>query len=99
ALFHDLLQRRDERLPHPVVEIVRFLDDEIERLALLAHEELHPPPGLRVPGGGPEVPPHRRTSSRSRFCAALDSAAPPVLWMRKPGQSRSERERGGYPAE
>ena len=33
ALLDDLLQRRDERLPDRVVEVVALLDDQVDRLA------------------------------------------------------------------
>ena len=42
ALFDDLLQRGDQRLAHRIIEIVGLLDDQVDWLALGAHEVLDP---------------------------------------------------------
>ena len=51
ALFDDLLQRGDQRLAHRIVEVVRFLDDQVDRFALGAHEVLDPLQLLRPLAG------------------------------------------------
>ena len=42
TLLDDLLQGRDEGLPDRVVEIMRFLDNQVNRLAFGANEILDP---------------------------------------------------------
>ena len=82
ALLDDLLQRRDERLAHRVVEVVRLLDDQVERLALLAHEGLDPRQLLGVLGISREVPRHRSPLHalgfvRRRLCYGFGNEANP----------------------
>ena len=77
ALLDDLLQRRDQRLAHRIVEVVRFLDDQVDRFALRAHEFLDPGQLLRPLGVGRRsptplfVPP---SVSRYRFRSAAASS-------------------------
>jgi hypothetical protein len=58
AVLHDLLQRRNECLPHRIVEVVRLLDDQIDRFAFRADEVIHPCELLRPLGVCREVPRH-----------------------------------------
>ena len=85
---------------------MRLLDDEVERLALLAHERLDPLQLLGVLGIGREVPGHRRTSSRARSRSgsdcAMDSAGRPASgrndapWLQiRVRRSRLHRDRCG----
>ena len=79
ALLDDLLQRRDERLADRVVEVVRLLDDQIDRLAFRAHELVDPGELLRPLGVGREVPRHRKLPS-FRQCHALAVVPRPRRW-------------------
>ena len=54
ALLDDLLQRRNERLADRVVEVVRLLDDQIDRLAFRAHELDRPRPSCSAHSGSVE---------------------------------------------
>ena len=84
ALLDDLLQRRDERLADRVVEVVRLLDDQVERLALLAHEVLDPRELRGVLGVGREVPRHR-SSFRRAVAVCASSSVPRCAVVRSRG--------------
>src|SRR5271156_1251649 len=58
ALLDDLLQGRNQRLAHRVVEIVRFLDDQIDWLTLSAHELVNPGELVGPLWVGREIPGH-----------------------------------------
>src|SRR4029079_17956262 len=42
AVLDDLLQRRNERQPDRVIEVMGLLDDQVDGLALRAHEVIDP---------------------------------------------------------
>src|ERR1700761_2928488 len=79
----DLLQRRNQRPPHRVVEIVRLLDDQIDWLTLGADEFVDPGELCGPLRGGREIPGHRLSFRYvlvdDHVC--LRAAASSVAWL------------------
>ncbi len=74
ALLDDLLQRRDQRLAHRVIQVVRLLDDQIDRLAF-GTDELDRPRRAAPPTRGSVEKSHAIANYRPSVNVSLTAAA------------------------